>query len=277
MGGIYKMSKFLDLVKSRRSVRTFDGNMPDAATIDELKSFAGSIENPYKIPVRFEFLDGEQHKLSSPVLAGEKLYVSAMTDKGANAEEAYGYSFQALLMKAHELGLGTVWIGGTMPRDKFEKASNVEEKEIMPCMSPLGKTAKKPSVKEALMRKGVKADSRKDLEELFFSGDFETPLTKGKAMEAGLVDALEAVRLAPSAVNKQPWRIVLGEREAHFYEAHDKGFMIPDYDIQRVDMGIALFNFEKELLEEGRAPKLEVSDPGIKAPAQTDYIATFRW
>ena len=271
------MSNFLELVKSRRSVRSFEGGRPDNAMIDELKIFSETIENPFGIPVRFEFLDGDEHKLSSPVLTGEKLYVSAVTQKGEYAEEAYGYSFEALLMKAHEMGLGTVWIGGTMPRDKFEAASGVKDNEIMPCMSPLGTPAKKMSVKETLMRKGVKADSRLDAEKLFFEGDLNTPLTAGRAMEEGLKDALEAVRLAPSAVNKQPWRIVISGKKAHFYIKHDKGFTTPDYDVQKVDMGIALYNFEKELLEEGRKPEFEVSDPGISTSGSMDYIATIKW
>ncbi|MCR5558276.1 MAG: nitroreductase family protein [Butyrivibrio sp.] len=271
------MSEFLELVKSRRSVRTFDGQALDNTVVEDLKSFAQSIVNPYGIPVRFEFLDADEHKLSSPVLAGEKLYVSAVVAKGEHAEEAYGYAFEALLMHAHEMGLGTVWIGGTMPRDKFENATGLADGEVMPCVSPLGKEAKKMSVKEALMRKGVKADSRFDFEELFFVGDFGTAMTPGKAMEAGLRDALESVRLAPSAVNKQPWRVVIGDRVAHFYEKHDKGYITPDYDLQKIDIGIAMYHFEQELLAEGRTPKCEISDPGILVPADVDYVASFRW
>lgn len=271
------MGEFLELVKSRRSVRTFDGNKPENAVVDELKVFAEGIVNPFRIPVRFVFLDAEENKLSSPVLSGEKLYVSAMTGKGGNVEAAYGYSFQELLMHAHKMGLGTVWIGGTMPRDKFESASGVSEYEIMPCISPLGNVAKKMSIKETMMRKGVKADSRLDFEEIFFAENFDTPLVRGKAMEAGLFDALECVRFAPSAVNKQPWRIVVSGKTAHFYEKHDKGFTTPDYDIQKIDLGIALFNFEQELLEEGKKPTFEVGDPGIATPSGVEYVATVKW
>ncbi len=271
------MSEFLELVKSRRSVRTFDGKKPENVVIDELKTYADSIVNPYGISVRFIFLDAEEKKLSSPVLSGEKLYVSAVTSKGEHAEEAYGYAFQDLLMHAHKMGLGTVWIGGTMPRDKFESASGLSEYEIMPCVSPLGYVSKKMSIKETMMRKGVKADDRYDFEELFFVGNFDTSLSRGRAMEAGICDALESVRLAPSAVNKQPWRIVVSGKAAHFYVKHDKGFTTPDYDIQKIDLGIALFNFEQELLEERRKPEFEVSDPGIAVPSNVDYIATIKW
>lgn len=271
------MSGFLELVKSRRSVRTFDGVKPDAAVIEELKSFSSNITNPYNVPVRFVFLDADENKLSSPVLSGEKLYVSAITGKAEHAEEAYGYAFEALLMRAHEMGLGTVWIGGTMPRDKFEKASGLGNNEYMPCISPLGKTADKMSVKETLMRKGVKADSRFEFEDIFFAKNFNCPLSRGRAMELGIFDALECVRFAPSAVNKQPWRVVADKNAVHFYEKHDKGYITPDYDLQKIDIGIALYHFERALCEVGRQPVLEVNAPDIEVPDQMDYVATYRW
>lgn len=269
------MGNFIDLVKTRRSVRSFDGNGIEPQLLNELKSYAEESTNPYDIKVRFEFLDAAANGLSSPVITGEKNYVSAVVSKVDHAEEAYGYSFQKLLMKAHELGLGTVWIGGTMPREKFEKASDLKNDEIMPCVSPLGVAAKKMSVKESLMRKGVKADSRMKFEELFFVGDFSKPLDERYANENGLFDDLEAVRLAPSAVNKQPWRIVVDGKKAHFFEKHDKGYLTPSYDLQKIDVGIALYNFEAQMLEECRTPVLSVEKPSFKVPEGIDYIATY--
>ena len=141
------MNSFLELAKTRRSVRTFDGNWPDGAVLTTLQEFAENMTNPFGTKIRFAFLNAEDEDLSSPVLTGEKEYVTAVVQKGAsNLEAAYGYSFEKLLMKAHELGLGTVWIGGTMPRGKFEKASHVEENEVMPCVSPLGKASERMSM-----------------------------------------------------------------------------------------------------------------------------------
>nr|WP_297704571.1 nitroreductase family protein [uncultured Butyrivibrio sp.] len=269
------MGNFLDLVKTRRSVRSFDGKEINTQVLNELKNFAEEITNPYGVKIRFAFLDAAANGLSSPVITGEKTYVSAVVSKTEHAEEAYGYSFQKLLMKAHELGLGTVWIGGTMPRDKFEKASELKDGEFMPCVSPLGVTAKKMSLKETLMRKGVKADLRMGFEELFFNGNFKTPLDERSAKERGLYDDLEAVRFAPSAVNKQPWRIVIDGKKAHFYERHDKGYITPDYDLQKIDVGIALYNFETQMLSECRKPVLSMEAPEIDVPDGMDYIATY--
>ena len=127
------------------------------------------------------------------------------------------------------------------------------------------------------MRKGVKADSRIDFDKLFFEGDFNTPLSEEKATAAGVFEALENVRVAPSAVNKQPWRVVIDGNAAHFYEKKDKGFATPDYDLQKIDVGIGMYHFETELVSKGLSPKLEISDPGLAMPDDTEYIATYRW
>ena len=268
---------FIDDIKNRRSVRTFDGKGVSNEVIDDLKEYAGSIVNPYNIPVEFVFLDKDAHGLSSPVLSGETMYISAKVKKVEHADVAYGYSFEELLMYAAGKGLGTVWIGGTMPRDKFEKASDLKEDEIMPCMSPIGYAAAKMGVKEVLMRKGVKADSRYDFSELFFADSFDTPLTEEKANELGIKTALETVRLAPSAVNKQPWRVVVTQNAAHFYEKKDKGYDNGTYDLQKVDIGIALYNFENQCREDGKQVTFEIADPGISMPEKTEYIASYVW
>ena len=136
-----------------------------------------------------------------------------------------------------------------MPREKFEKASELTDGELMPCVSPLGKAADKMGVKEALMRKGVGADNRFDFGDLFFKDDFKTPLTEDEAKACGIYEALEAVRWAPSAVNKQPWRIVVSGNVAHVYERHDKGYINENYDLQKIDVGIALCHFVAGLEE----------------------------
>ncbi len=268
---------FLEDVKNRRSVRTFDGKGLGAEILDDLKEYAKNIVNPYNIPVEFAFLNAKEHDLSSPVLSGEKEYITAKVKKGANADVAYGYSFEDLLMYAVSKNLGTVWIGGTMPREKFEKASNLADDEIMPCVSPVGYAADKMGMKEVLMRKGVKADSRFDFGELFFKDSFDTPLTESEAKDLGIFTALEAVRLAPSAVNKQPWRVVVNEAGAHFYEKKDRGYDNGTYDLQKVDLGIALYHFENQCREEGKQLIFKIVNPEIENPGKTEYIASFVW
>lgn len=259
----------MDIIKSRRSVRTFDGRALTDGDRAALMAYSESIRNPYDIPVEFVFLDAAEYGLFSPVIAGEKLYVAGKTAKIAHAEEAFGFSFEKLVLYAESLGIGTTWIGGTMNRALFEKAAGLQAGERMPCVSPLGYPAKKMSVRETMMRNGVKAGERKNAAELFFDGDFTAPLEEENELVRA---ALEMVRLAPSAVNRQPWRIVRIGNAYHFYLKHAKGYVSEATgDLQKVDMGIALCHFMS-----GVEGELRLEDPGLPAEKDTEYIATVR-
>ncbi len=51
------MGMLTEAMKTRRSVRTFDGNQISAEDLTKLKEYAKTIENPYGIPVEFVWLD----------------------------------------------------------------------------------------------------------------------------------------------------------------------------------------------------------------------------
>ena len=174
-------NELLDVIKARRSVRTFDGNGLAAEEIAALQEFADRAENPYGQSAVFQIFSAKEHGLSSPVIAGTDLYLTGKIQKQPHAEEAFGYIMEDVVLFAQANGIGTTWIAGTMNRGAFEKACGLAAGEVMPCVSPLGHPAKKMSIKESLMRKGVKADSRLPFEQLFFEGSFDKPLSKTAA------------------------------------------------------------------------------------------------
>ena len=267
------MTGLAEAIPGRKSVRTFDGSRIRPEDLERLEQFIPQIRNPFGIPVDIVLLDAEKHGLSSPVIVGEKLYAAGMVDRIPYADVAFGYSFEQLVLYAWTLGIGTTWIGGTMKRELFEKAAGLTEGRMMPCVSPLGYPAKRKSVKEMLMRKGTCADSRLSPEKLFFDGTPDTPLS-GKKMEE-LSGLIEMVRWAPSAVNKQPWRIVNADGKYYFYEKKDRGLVGRAVgDLQKIDVGIALCHFMTGLEEQGKIAGVTVSDPGIRIPEDMEYIAT---
>ena len=262
------------LVRGRKSVRTFEDRPVSQQDLEQLCAFLAETRNPYGLPVEFKLLDGTKQKLNCPVVVGTDLFVGAKMKRAPYLNEAFGYSFELLVLYAQSLGLGTVWVGGTMDRAAFEMAMELSADEVMPCMSPLGYPAKRMSLRETMMRKGIKADERMAFEELFFDSSFAVPLTQEKAGK--LCHALEMVRLAPSAVNKQPWRVVLTDNAAHFYLKRSKGFNGDTIDMQKVDMGIALCHFELAAKESGFEPQFVQSDPGLAAEG-LEYIATYQF
>ena len=66
------------------------------------------------------------------------------------------------------------------------------------------------------------------------------------------------------------------EGRVHFYEAKTKGYDRESTgDIQKVDLGIALCHFDIAAKEAGPSGRFIQSDPGIAAPENTEYIATY--
>ena len=253
----------IDLILTRKSVRTFDGKPLTEEDIEKLGAFIPTIRNPYDIPVEFVLLDAKVYGLFSPVIQGEHLYIAGKVPKMEHCEEAFGYSFEQMVLYAWSLGIGTTWIGGTMKRELFEAAAHVKENELMPIVSPLGYPAKEKSEVEIKLRNNVRGDERLPASELFFENDFSTPLQE----EDG---CLETVRWAPTAANMQPARVIKAGNRYHLYEKHMKGYQPgAPWDVQKIDLGIAICHLMA--VTDG---KWERSDPGIPCDADTEYIAT---
>ncbi len=261
-----------EMMQKRKSVRTYDGRGLRQKDKAALEQYIQAASNPFDIPVEFRLIRAKEHKLSSPVIVGEKYYIAAKLSKCKNFEIGYGYSFEAMCLYAMSLGIGTVILAGTLSRPAFEKAMEVSGEEVMPAATPVGYPAPRRSVREGLMRKGVKADERIPFEKLFFKDSFGNGLSKENA---GIFsDALEMVRWAPSAANKQPWRVVVTEDTVHFYEEKTLKDS-PLGDVQKVDMGIALAHFDLAMQEDGYEGHFAEADPGLELPANVHYIISY--
>ena len=263
----------LDLIKERRSVRSFDGRPLTEEDRTKLEEYAKTIEPLFDIPVGYAFLEGGKDGLGSQVLVGDRTFLAGKVKRVPYAEVAFGYEFEKLILYAWSIGIGSVWIAGTMKRSAFEKAAGIKEDEMMPCITPLGYEAEKMSMREKLMRKGVKADSRKPAGELFFDKSFNRPMNEDAMGE--FADLFEMVRWAPSAVNKQPWRIGRRDGKYHFYKKGDKGYVSEEVgDMQRIDLGIALCHFVMAVEESGRKASVVIEDPAIETQPGIEYIAS---
>ena len=65
-----------DMMRKRKSVRSFDGVPLRAEDRAALETFVQTLENPFGVPVEFRLLNSKEHGLSSPVIAGETLYLT---------------------------------------------------------------------------------------------------------------------------------------------------------------------------------------------------------
>ena len=254
-----------EIIKTRKSIRTFNNKKISKEDKEKLVQYMQTIKNPYDIPIEFIILDQDKYNLSSPVIEGEDFYIAAKIPKTEHCEEAYGYSFEKLILYAWSLGIGTTWIGGTFNRELFEKAANTNDDEYMMIATPVGYPSNTRTQVDKDLRNTIKGDTRLPVQELFYENNLQTPLETKE-------DWMEAVRWAPSAANRQPWRIICNENKYHFYLEHTKGYTSTvEWDVQKIDMGIAICHFMTI-----HGGQLSHENPGIQTSENIEYIATIK-
>lgn len=266
-------------VRERYSVRNYDNKRILTDDIkNKITEFADGLENPLGPKIRIQWIE----KSASPkgeklgtygIIKGASTYIGVTVPDEEYAPEAVGYDFEKIVLYAQSLGLGTCWLGGTFNRSGFTKVMDIKENELFPILSPIGYPAGKLSLTERIMRKTVKADDRLPWDNMFFLNDFNTPLHEGDAGELNY--PLEMVRLAPSAVNRQPWRIVVCGDNVHFYEKHFSPVEPGSVDMHRIDVGIAICHFHLAAEEQGMAGYFERKDPEMDFDENLSYIATW--
>ncbi|MBC3796383.1 nitroreductase family protein [Acetobacterium tundrae] len=268
-----------ETVKARQSVRTYQNRPLTAADQDKISTYIAGLSNPFAIDVNFHLLentasaDGE--KLGTyGVIKGATNYVGVSVAPGELGLEALGYSFEQLVLYCTSLGLGTCWLGGTFDRSGFSAAMKLKTGDLFPVISPIGYPAGKKRVLESVARWAAKSDHRREWNEIFYADDFAHPLTPTAAGDYAF--PLEMLRRAPSAVNKQPWRIVQDQNAYHFYEVRPTKESKLGIDIQRTDVGIGACHFHLAAMESDLPGKFEkLEDPGIQATDPVNYL--FSW
>ncbi|HZK55605.1 MAG TPA: nitroreductase family protein [Desulfosporosinus sp.] len=271
-----------EIIKQRRSVRTYIAQPLPPEIKEKLREFFSSLKGPFGRKVRVNLIETELARLKSKatlgtygVIKGASTYLVALVEKSDHDLENYGYSLEKVILYATSMGLGTCWLGGTFKKSEFSKAIEQKDQEILPCISPIGYSSSNTRLLDSAMRFVAGSKNRKKWDELFFSYDFKHHLSESAAGK--YLAPLEMLRLAPSASNKQPWRIVKDGVTSHFYLQHTKGYAkLLANDLQRVDMGIAMCHFEMTANELGIEGKWVVSDPGnINIPQDTEYIVSW--
>ncbi len=279
-------ARITDIILRRRSSRTYRREPIEEWKKASLEAYIyGNGECPFGTASRFRLEAAKAD--DSSVLKGLGTYgmiknaqafiIGAVKNTEYHLED-YGFLMEKAILHATGLGLGSCWLGGTFRRSRFAERISAREDEATPAVVSLGYPARLKSPIESTVRFAAGSDNRKPWSELFFNGDLSLPLEK--PMAGPYSEVLDMVRLAPSASNHQPWRIIKDENAGafHFYIQRSRSYtinlkLLRFADLQRVDMGIAMCHFElaaRELKLNGNWKK---RDPGIEADAAKYVIS----
>ncbi|ALC91826.1 nitroreductase [Bacillus sp. FJAT-18017] len=278
----------IEIMQKRQSIRTFSTDSMEEQHIQSILEYIGSERNftgPFWKTGRAEFVGVSNNVTDKGFKVGTygfiknpSAYLVGICKNEKDDLIDFGYCFHKLVIHVGGLGMGTCWMGGTFSRNSFEKELSISSEEFIPCVTPIGYPKEKQRLFDKAVRAVVKADNKKPWDKLFYDGDLKTPLVRETA---GLLETpIEMVRLGPSASNKQPWRIAVSEdrKTCHFYIEHTPNYSTSlGYDMQLLDIGIAMCQFElacKELKINGKWVK---EQPGFDVPnGQTEYIVSWK-
>ena len=244
-----------ETILRRRSVRTFTGKPLDGETIQKIRNHIAGLQAPLGAVCRIELISTTA--LTEPVKLGTYGAIRGATDYLAliirddtsPAQEGAAYIFEQTVLYCTSLGLGTCWLAGFFDRGGFKKQLSLQPGEKLRSVSPVGYAAEVPHRSISTLMNGGKPTPRKPFPENFFLEEFGRPLSESAA--GVYAQPLEMVRRAPSANNKQPWRVVMEGDTLHFYKAPSMGY-------ESLDLGIALCHFVETCIEKGIAGRLEV-------------------
>ena len=211
------------------------------------------------------------------VVSGAPAWLVGAVPVAPDALHDFGYAFEGVVLAATALGLGTCWLGGTFSRGAAARAVELRDGELLPAISPIGKPARRPTVIDAAFRFGAGSDGRKPWRELFFDGEPGVPLDPAGAGDWSAI--LEAVRRAPSASNRQPWRFVRdgpGRLRLLFAENRAYNRALDPVRIQEVDLGIAMRHLEAAVRATGRTGAWSrPAGDGERTRGDWSYVATW--
>ncbi|MGE5397061.1 MAG: nitroreductase family protein [Chitinophagales bacterium] len=271
-----------EIITSRRSVRTYLGNPLTDGLKQRISEYIKEIQARADIEARFELIDSDVALNTNGarlgtygVIKGASSYIIPAVNIKTDNIERFGYLFEKVILFAASIGLGTCWMAMTFKGHEFAQAIGLKPDEFIPIVTPIGYPKNVTRPIDAIFRLSAGSNSRKDWNQIFFNGDFTRPLNRDESRDYTM--ALEMLRLAPSASNHQPWRIVKDNNTFHFYLQRTKGYRNKYvYDIQRLDVGIAMCHFELTLNEMGIKGTWLPQEPRIKnVPDETLYITSW--
>jgi len=274
----------IDIIKKRQSKRKFIDKELSKNDFEQVTNILKShTEAPFGNKISFSLIEkkfaNENYKIKLGTygfISGAKYFIVCHAKQSEHIFEDAGYLFEKIILDLTKIGLGTCWLGGTFKRSDFSTVLKMEENVIIPAISPVGYPTPSKSVKEKIIRWGAKSDRRKEWSEIFFNNSFDEKLTEENANI--FAKPLEMLRLAPSASNKQPWRILLINKTFHFYLSRTPGYKKTyiNSDLQLIDMGIAMSHFELTCKELNIPGGWQIDNPNINSEKIDEYIISWK-
>jgi hypothetical protein len=165
-----------------------------------------------------------------------------------HVQEKTGYTGEGIILEATSQGLGICWVALTYKASAVKSMISLDHNEKLLAVSPVGYSAEQWTFEEKVFS-GFGTNHKRNKLSSMVKG-----LPSGQWPDwAGC--AAEAARLAPSAVNRQPWSFEI-TKNSITVSVRGSG---PEFNVaRRLDCGIAMLHVELGALNKGTRGKWEL-------------------
>jgi nitroreductase len=290
-----------NIIKSRSSCRSYTDEKLTAGQIFHLNEAFKSANRgllgekaSFRL-VRLNGHEGEKVKIGTyGMIVNPHTAIVGEIENSEMAFESYGFLLEHIVLKAQELGLNTCWLGyySNKGSENFHEilkklggmvwrslsSTKTEEGLITPAICIIGYESEKKGRWDKFSKNIAQPHLRKQFGEMFFDSEYGNsllPATAGKYAKP-----LEMIIPAPSAGNKQPWRVVMDEKgdkvtAFHFYMEPSKRWDYNTLNLHKIDMGIAMCHFDLMARELGYKGVWQIDEPNISLLRNVYYTATW--
>lgn len=228
------------LILNRKSVRDFKDTSIDAKYFEEIKDYIDSSKKLLpEVQVEMKMYDFKDCYEKINELAGYNgfliqapNYILILSDVKEGYIENSGYIGERVVLKARDLGIDSCWITFKDSKSIKERLNILSDKEVTAIIA-LG-------YEDNSNNKNKRTSDRLGVEEIVFMDEWGNNASVTELEERYLLDAFSWARMAPSSLNRQPWRFIIdGGKVILAVKTED---FSSDYE-GSIDTGIAMLYF----------------------------------
>ncbi len=234
-----QVDRWVAAIPERHSTRSFRKETVDEEVLGSLAYTCGRSTLP---GVRCALVSQPAERVLRGVLGsygaitGAAAFMAFIGDQEhPQMQENLGYLGEAMILEATTLQLGTCWVGGFFREEEVKRFITLQPNERVVCVCPVGYPMLRLGLKDMLYKRLAHSNQRKAL------GEIAGGIGQERWPE-WVRSGLDAARIAPSAVNRQPWHFEVAENSVALSAI---GQDATETKLgKRLDCGIAMLHFE---------------------------------
>lgn len=232
---------YKNLILNKRSVRKFKNERIKESDFRIMKEYMNSSKKLLpKLDIDFKVYNKREVYQKLDKIAGYNgymveapNYIIILSDKDEGYIENSGYIGEKLILKARDLGIDSCWVtfeDSDLIKDRLQIVSDKEVTAII----ALG-------YGDVVKSKASSSDSdRLGVDKIVYIDEWGKSSSIDILEERGLLDAFSFARMAPSTLNRQPWRFIIDGGRVILAVRKDE--FASEYE-GKIDVGIAMLYF----------------------------------